>query len=223
MHAAILQGDVELVKGLIAYGANPNTPVDRPTSGRRSSTDLVLPPAVVGVTPFWLAAHFGEPQIMQVLAAGGADPRIAKPTSDANWVRAGGEANYRAPAEPAGTTSLMAAVTNENRLRRPLAVIADQERVILDAVKLAADLGVDVNAANAEGDVALHRAAKLRLNSVVQFLADRGASLDVKNKDGQTPLALAKAANPRGRGAGNLDANKSNNTEELLRKLGAKQ
>ena len=125
LHAAILEGGAGVVKALLTHGADPNAPLKQPTAGRRSSTDLVRP-ALVGVSPFWLAARFGEPAIMAALAAHGADPLIAKPTSDINWVRAGGEAQNRTPGEPAGTTSLMASITSEHRRRHPLAASAER-------------------------------------------------------------------------------------------------
>jgi len=67
-------------------------------------------------------------------------------------------------------------------------------------VKAAVALGsADVNAANAAGDTALHGAASMRSVPLVQFLIDRGARVDVKNKRGQTPAAIA-----RGSAAGDL-------------------
>ena len=44
----------------------------------------------------------------------------------------------------------------------------------LEAVKIALELGNDVNAANDKGETALHAAALAGLNSVVQYLVDHG-------------------------------------------------
>jgi ankyrin repeat protein len=71
-------------------------------------------------------------------------------------------------------------------------------------VKLTLELGNDWNAVNDAGDAALHGAANAGYPSIIQFLAERGANLNVRNKKGQTPLDLAK-------GPGEL----------MLRKLGA--
>ena len=68
---------------------------------------------------------------------------------------------------------------------------------------------------------ALHAAASAGMTRVVQLLADRGADLNAKNKNGQTPLALTL---PRGRQGGRQPAESAPNpAEALLRKLGATQ
>jgi ankyrin repeat protein len=82
----------------------------------------------------------------------------------------------------------------------------------------------------------MHAAAGLGYDSVVQYLADHGAQVNVKNKRGLTPLAaLSVGGRGRGRGpaaAANLDAGADltgvdnaepahANTAALLRKLGA--
>ena len=42
-----------------------NTPLRTWTPTRRSSNDFHFEPALVGATPFWLAARFSEPGIMR--------------------------------------------------------------------------------------------------------------------------------------------------------------
>jgi ankyrin repeat protein len=95
------------------------------------------------------------------------------------------------------------------------------------------ELGADVNAANQAGDTALHGAAAMGYDTVIQFLADHGAQVNVKNRRGLTPLGalLSGGRGGRGRGAAAVDANgdayledSSNaSTIALLRKLGATQ
>ena len=46
---------------------------------------------------------------------------------------------------------------------------------MLEAVKLAVELGVDVNAANTDGRTALDAARALKYESVVQYLQQKGA------------------------------------------------
>ena len=65
----------------------------------------------------------------------------------------------------------------------------------IKAVKLAVELGADVNAADANGDTALHLAAFHGFESVVRFLVSRGAGLDAENHRGETPLE--RALSPR--------------------------
>ena len=65
----------------------------------------------------------------------------------------------------------------------------------VDAIALLLDRGVDTNAAGDSGDTALHVAVTGRGSPViVRFLIARGASLEAKNKRGQTPLAAASAS-----------------------------
>jgi len=76
LHAAVLRSDVALVKSLLAHKANPNVRMTRGTPLRRDTTDFNLPSTLIGSTPYLLAARFLEPEIMRVLAAGGADQRL---------------------------------------------------------------------------------------------------------------------------------------------------
>ena len=61
----------------------------------------------------------------------------------------------------------------------------------LEAVKYVSGTGADVNAANAAGDTAVHGAVSGKATSVVMWLANQGAKLDVVNKRGETPLSIA--------------------------------
>ena len=190
LHAATLRGDETLAAALLARGADPNAPVVRGSQGRRNSPDYVLDHDVVGATAFWLAAHFAEPGIMRALADNGAEPQIVMED---------------------GTTPLMAAVAARRRREPGLAPNpAEDERLVLEATTAAIEAGVDVNAADAAGNTALHTAASRRLDTVVRLLVDSGADLDALNDQGQTPLALAG-----GRGGDD------NSTVELLRRLGS--
>jgi uncharacterized protein len=178
LHAALLRGDNDLVKSLLAHGANPNTRMTKGTPHMRSSQQFVLPESLVGATPFFLAAKYAEPEMMRALAAAGADPRV--PAQD-------------------GTTPLMAAAGvgyrgGETRRSREYHRIppADDDRT-LEAVKVALSLGADVNAANQAGNTALHGAASKAYTDVIKLLVEKGAKLDVRNKRGETPLTLASA------------------------------
>ncbi len=190
LHAAALRGDETLAAALLSRGADPNAPVVRGSQGRRNSPDYVLQHDVVGATAFWLAGHFAEPGVMRALADGGAAPGFVMED---------------------GTTPLMAAVAARRRREPGLAPNpAEDERLVLEAARVAIDAGVDVDAADAAGNTALHTAARRRLDTVVQLLADSGADLHAPNGNGQTPLDVAG-----GRGGDD------NGTVELLRRLAA--
>ena len=85
----------------------------------------------------------------------------------------------------------------------------------LEAVKVARDLGGDVNGANADRLTPLHGAAYMGSNLLTQFLFDHGASLDVRNRRGWTPYFITQGIYI----GGTFIARKE--TGELLRKLGA--
>jgi ankyrin repeat protein len=188
LHTATLRGDEVLVRALLAGGADPDPLVRNGSPGRRNSPDYVLEHDVVGASAFWLAARFAEPGIMRALVDSGAEPQIVMED---------------------GTTPLIAAAGARRRTEPGLAAnrVVD-ERLVLEAAGVAVDAGIDVNAADATGNTALHTAASRRLDSVVQFLADSGANLNARNGEGQTPLTMAS------RGG-------DNSTVELLRQLGA--
>ena len=73
LHIAIMRRDERMATALLAKGANPNTPLATWTPTRRSSKDLHFDPALVGATPFWLAARYLQPNVMRLLAKQGAD------------------------------------------------------------------------------------------------------------------------------------------------------
>ena len=167
LHEAIMRRDEQIVAALLAHGAKPNTPLQTWTPERRSSEDFNFAPALVGATPFWLAARFAEPNVMRLLVKQGADPLFVH--RNEYYVN---DLNDR---RTQATTALMAAIgigggrawTQPDRGRR--------EALILESVTLAIDLGVDVNAVNTDGRTALDAARALKLESVVNLLVEKGA------------------------------------------------
>ena len=79
---------------------------------------------------------------------------------------------------------------------------------------------VDVNAVDTLGNSALHYAAFMRRDSLVQLLADHGARLEVPNLYGETPLFLAEVV-IQFAGGGRTETG-ATSTGTLLRNLGAK-
>jgi ankyrin repeat protein len=69
------------------------------------------------------------------------------------------------------------------------------EPEVLEAVTLALELGNDLNAVDANGETVMHGAAYKHLPSVVRFLADTGARMEIWNQPnakGWTPLRIAE-------------------------------
>ena len=162
---------LELIQVLLKQGADPNVrmkevpPIRRQflrTTGSLSWVDFT------GQTPFLTAALAGDLAVMRLLLEHGADPHI--PTFG-------------------GTTALMAAagvnwVFDQTYDEGP--------KALLEAVQLLHGLGMDVNAVNSMGLAALHGAANRGSDDIIRFLVDKGAKLDVKDKEGRPPLTWAE-------------------------------
>jgi len=133
-----------------------------------------------GTTPLMRAARNGDFAAMRILLDAGADPNLT---------------------QPKGSNAL----TMSAGLGRGLGVFAKDygtEADLREATKLLLDRGVDVNHANDDGLTAIHLAAQAGLDSVVTLLAERGATLDVKDKKGRTPIDMAMGVGGRGRAGG---------------------
>ena len=167
LHCAIMRRDEATVASLLAHGADPNTPVKVWTPTRRSSDDYHFMPALVGATPFWLAARFTQPAVMRLLAKHGANPAVIH---EANYVQ--GEGYQR---RKDTTTAIMAALGMGGGTAWVPVARGQLEVLTLEAVTVALDLGVDPNVRNTNGRTALDAARTAKLESVVKLLEERGA------------------------------------------------
>jgi ankyrin repeat protein len=183
---------IEIVKALLAHGADPNARLEKapPRIGRTKERHWGINRE--GATPFLLAAWAGDARVMRLLLAAGADPKLST------------EENTT----PLMTAASMGRVPDENPV---------PESEVLEAVKLALELGNNINEANELGNTPLHAAAVNRLNSVVQFLVEKGARMDVKNAENHTPLMVAELQRQF---AGIATVEEHTSTGDLIRKLG---
>jgi ankyrin repeat protein len=180
LHEAIMRRDERTVTALLAHGADPNAPLQTWTPTRRASDDFNFQPALVGATPFWLAARFSEPNVMRLLVKHGGDPLFVHHADYAVEAVMGRRAQV--------TTALMAATGMGGGTAWVQPDRGEREALMLEAVKLATQPGVDVNAANTDGRTALDAARALQYEAVVKFLVERGARGGTIKKE-QTPSA----------------------------------
>jgi ankyrin repeat protein len=183
---------LDLMAVLLAHGANPNAQLTSVTLARAHTPGEGTLGA--GTTPLMRAARNGDAAAMRLLLEHGADPTIT-------------EENH--------TTALMLA----SGLGRGLGVFAKEystEAEMLEAVKVLLERKVDVNAVNDQGQTALHFAA-MASDDVVRVLAANGARLDMKDRQGRTPLDAALGVGGRGRAGGPPIVRE--NTAALLRQL----
>jgi ankyrin repeat protein len=121
-----------------------------------------------GQTPFLRAALAVDTATMRLLVAHGADPKL--PTL-------------------AGTTPLMAAAGVNWAVAQ---TYTESKTAELQAVALCLELGADVNATNSMGLTALIGAANRGSNDIIKFLVEHGARLNVKDREGRTPIRWAE-------------------------------
>ena len=158
---------LDLIKALLEKGADPNLRTDTvPVHGLMQFDASWV--NFDGQTPFIRAALSGDIEVMRLLLAHGADPNIATAQ---------------------GSTALMAA-SGVNWI--PAQTYSHPEADYVAAVKLCLERGGTVNATNSLGLAAIHGAANRGWVSVIQILADHGATLDVKDNAGRTPMTFAE-------------------------------
>ena len=155
---------LELVRRLIAHGADINARLTKePRDGNRNMLNRI------GATPYVMAAKTADVPLMRLLLERGANPSLATNDGTTALMAAAGVGVY-GPGESPGT-----------------------HEEALEAVKVAYEAGGDVNAVNKDGETALHGAVyRGGAVPVIQFLADKGAALDVANKKKWTPLLAAE-------------------------------
>jgi ankyrin repeat protein len=203
LHAASITGQAKVVEALLAKGADPNARVTMPL--RLSAAFIPYNPDLVsgrlsqvGATPYMLAAKAVDARMMRLLVDRGADPKL---TADD------------------GTSAISLAAGLGKRSSTDMFTFIryytwDEERAIA-AIKLAIELGGDVNAANKHGETPLHGATYHAAHKVIQFLIEKGANINATNWADQTALRVADGHFYSGTFV------RYPETSALLRKLGA--
>jgi ankyrin repeat protein len=159
---------LDLIKTLLARGANPNARLTANIPYRGPSNFSNVFETMVGATSFLRAAESGDVTVMRLLLDHGADPKIKTVDNKTALMLASG-VGYSD-----GST------------------FEWSEDTTLEAVKLCLQMGEDVNAASDKGLTAIHGAAHRGSNPILEFLAGKGARIDVQDKQGRTPLAWAE-------------------------------
>ncbi len=154
---------LDFIKLLIAKGADVNaricgvesTPEECKGDSTETRTNFTMQWLFEdGATPFLRAAQSGDVELMKLLLAHGANPKIFT-------------AHNVTPLAVAAGIGWVEGVTYE---------WSPAEN--LEAVKMCLDLGIDPNVADDEGRTALHGAAHKGRLEVIQMLVDHGANLD---------------------------------------------
>ncbi len=162
---------LQLVKTLLAHGANPNVLMSvRPPGFGGTGTGGFNDAA--GATPFVIAANSADVEMMRILLAAGADPHVVTKTN---------------------SNALLAATA----LTRGIGEFIDDENQALLAVKFLLDLGVNAKTVTTYNENALFGPAYRGWNTMLELLIEKGADVNMVNKAGVTPWLAASGFGDR--------------------------
>jgi ankyrin len=180
------QAKLRMVKALLAHGANVNARMTKPQPGFAGGyLDAT------GSTPFLLASSADDVEMMRLLLAAGADPKISTATN-ATAIQAATGLNH---------------FIGENTYTEAQAT---------EAVNLLLGLGLDAKGETTFGENALFGPAYRGWNTLLARMIDLGVNVNAVSKAGVTPYL---AANGQGDRLGGVLYNKEG--AELLLKHGA--
>jgi ankyrin repeat protein len=212
-------GDVtslQLAEKLLDHGADPNARIKwkemHMTIGLGTTRN---PPNIplgrhylsfVGATPFYVAARNGDAPYMRLLVKHGADPMIPTEVGVTPLMAAAGLDYYEGEtpgpfngvteAERLEAVKLCLELGNDINARTHLGdfpMIGSPEFTLLDYPENMKDLlDLGVGDPRWDGMTPLYGAIISNQPSIVQYLVDQGAQLDVKNRLGWTPLMITR-------------------------------
>ena len=157
--------ELGFINYLLSHGADPNGAMTVKIPPRAAQNAAIVPH---GYTPFMRAARSADVETMRLLIAHGADPNKAAD-------------DHNTPLIAAGTGMGARFQGGEDK----------PEADFVECLKLLVASGADVNAADDHGNTAMHGAAARGADQIIQYLADHGAKLNIKNKQDRTPLDVA--------------------------------
>jgi ankyrin repeat protein len=215
---AIINAHFDLAAMLVEKGADPNVVDTSGMSALYAAVDMhTLGPMLSRPGPK-VTDKLDAAELVPVLLKHGADPnlRLKKPIIGRH--HDSGDASMGE-----GTTALMRAAkssdfpvmkslleggANPGLMQKDYSNVAmilmngrgaGSEATVLDAIKLCVARGLDLDAFNANGQTLLHLAVQRGNNSIVRYLAENGAKLDLKNRQGRTPMDIALGVGARSR------------------------
>lgn len=177
---------LEFVRQLVARGADVNARATRRPPLGTTALNTT------GATPFLLAARTADVALMRELVKLGADPLMPNGDNTTPLMVAAGVGTNSPPEDP-GT-----------------------ETEVVEAIKVALELGNDINAIDKNGESVMHGAAYKQIPAAIRLLAERGAKIELwnrKNRKGWTPLQITKGVH-RG-----MNIQKSPATEAAVREV----
>jgi ankyrin repeat protein len=213
LELAVINLHYDLASMLLNKGADPNVADVTGMTALYAAVDMRAPANMMTRPDPKLRDEIDASGMVKVLLSHGANPnaRLQKPIIGRHNNLVGDTSLGE------GTTPLMrAAKANDLAIIRllleggadPTITLKDRTTAAMiatsvDVVKLFVEHGVDVNAFNTSGQTILHTAAGRGSTAIIQYVADQGAHLDKKDKQGRTPLDIAQGGGggPRGGGA----------------------
>lgn len=224
---AARMGDVESARILLENGADVNDKAPLGTSalviaahsGHRPLAELLLDNGAnpngmdAGYSALHIAAQRGDADLVKTLLARGADPnayilrgsptrRVSSDVAISSYSIGATPLWLAASQGRADLVRLLAANgahvrTDKDGTSALVEAVGNNEGRSLETVKALVELGADVNARDEVGNTAVHAAAYRGFASIVQVLADAGANLALRNRNGQTPLGYGLSEPPQ--------------------------
>ena len=164
------EGAIDLLKSMLAHGADLNDRLPEPLLDRDAR--FGPPPPKITDLALIRAARSSDVEAMRVLIDAGADPSLHDD-------------------KRGGVTPLLAVMMGPEL---PALIEADRqptEQAAIAAIDFLLDHGVASSIGNGLGTTALHMAALRDYPGVVRHMAERGADLNVGDREGFTPLDYA--------------------------------